>query len=574
MIGQLLRIRYEVVEELSKGAIFDVFLARDRLYGREVTIRVFKEPFAREPDFVSAVKSTVNKYAEFQGLGLESSIEVDDHEGLPFIVCEHSNGQPLQDRIEKLAPFSVSVSVSTAISICEALSPLHSSGLAHGDLTAQNIVALPDGQCRLQMAGMWESYSSSQTAGVLALPGMAASLAPEVSAGSMPSPTSDVYSVGVLLYQLLSGRLPYSADTPVAMAIKHATSAVPSVRIFNSAVPTALDDIIKRCLAKEPAARFQNAAELLSDLRILQDGLRFGKPVNWPVKKTEPEKQPVAPKMSAIRDVEKDSKKKSSEPRDVPVWLMVCIAFFGAVVLSLLGVWIVFNMSQPKLVVVPNVKGAKLAEARKTLEGLKLKIRIIGKETSETIGPDTILDMMPAAGRKLHEGSMVGVKISTGSRYVELPDLKGVTMDKARSMLEALNLTLDPQVENRTDPEVEAGLIISQSPESRRKVDRFTKVYVVVSSGKTGLPNSGSEDQQYLYTLKIGMTNLQESVVLRVDITDDHGTRTIYEQPHEPNDIVEVPTQGYGKQAKFSIYYDNVLVSEREQQAEEKVPTP
>ncbi len=579
MIGTLLRIRYEVLEPIRQGPIFDAYKAKDRVQGREVTVRVLRSPFAQEPEFVQALQKVIEKYSKASGIGIESLVDVDDHEGLPFVVSEYTAGQSLAERIDKLAPFSVSVAVSMAISITEGLKTLHQAGVAHGDVSAQNIVALPDGQCRLQLAGLWESYSASQTAGLVALPSMAAYLAPEVSGGAMPSFSSDVYSVGILLYQLLSGRLPYSADTAVSMALKHATAGIPSVKIYNSAVPAALDEIVKKAMGKSPSSRYADASDLLSDLRILQDGLRFGKTMQWPLKPAaavaESEKQPVAPKMSAIRESD-EKPKKEKEPRDVPVWLLVVFGFCAVTFLALIGVWAVFNVSQPKLVLVPNIKGAKLSEAQKTLEGLKLKVRVSGQEINDVQPPNTILSMAPAAGRKLHEGSSVNVTISTGSRYVMVPDLKGKTMDAARSMLEAINLTLSDSYTTQPDSKLDAGLIVSQSPDPKAKVDRFGRVVVVLSSGRSGgeVPNRADQDKQYLYDLKLKLTGLDKGVVLKVSIIDSRGERTIYESPHQPNDSIDIPTQGYGKVATFKIFYDDELVITKEMNAEQEAPTP
>jgi len=582
MIGDVLKVRYEIVDLISDGPIFTAYKAKDKVQGRDVTIRTLKPQFAQEEEFVAAIRQTVDRYQNVFGMGIESMISVEDADGQSFIVSEYTSGASLQERIDKLAPFSVSVAVSTAISICEGLNTLHHGGVAHGDVTARNIVVQPDGQCRLQLAGLWEAYSASQTAGLVALPGMAPYLAPEVSAGSLPSPASDVYSLGIALYQLLSGRLPYAAESPTSMALKHANSGVPSVKVYNSAVPAVLDEIVKKAMAKDPAHRYESASDLLSDLRILQDGLRFGRVLTWPLKPAPTvtgatDKKPVAPKMSAIRETPENGKqRKEKEPRDVPVWLVMLFTFFGAIFLVLLGIWVVFNVSQPKLVVVPNIKGSKLAEATKTLKALNLKIRVTGREVNDVQPPDTILSMNPSAGSKRHEGSYVGVKISSGSRYVTVPDLQGVTLDKARSMLEAINLTLSENYSTQPSAKHDVGLIVSQSPSPKAKVDRFGRVTVVVSSGKTGVSVTldPERDKQYLYTVRIKLTGLEERVVLRVDIVDSHGVRSIYESPHEPGDSVEIPAQGYGRQATFNIYYDNQLVTTKEQQAEGEAPPP
>jgi len=577
LIGTTLQGRYEVLEEVGTGPVFDSFRAKDQAMGREVAIRIFREPFDAEPDFVSAVRTTVDRYSGILGTGIESMIDMGNHEGTPFLVTEYTPGQSLRSRVEKLAPFSVSVAVSTAISICEGLNSLHHAGVAHGDLSAHNIAVQPDGRCRLQLAGLWEAYSASKTAGLAVLPGMAPYLAPEVSAGGMPSPSSDVYAVGIWLYQLLSGRFPYSADTPVAMALKHASSGVPSVKIYNNAVPAVLDEIVKKAMAKEPANRYSSASDLLADLRILQDGLRFGRTLNWPLRSASPAaagKLPVAPKMGAIRDADA-APEKERVVRDVPMWLIAVFGVFGALFLVLIGVWVVFNVSQPRLVVVPNIKGAKLAEATKTLEALKLKVQISGRETNDVQPPDTVLSMSPIAGSKRHEGATVYVKISTGSRYVTVPDLQGTTLDKARTMLQAVNLTLSDNYTMQPHPKFQPGTIIAQSPDPKTKVDRFGRVTVVVSSGTTGSIVGGPDaDKQFLYNLKIKLTGLTERVILRVDISDARGERPIYESPHEPEDTVEIPVPGFGKKATFKIYYDNQLVTTKEQVAEEEVKNP
>jgi hypothetical protein len=141
-------------------------------------------------------------------------------------------------------------------------------------------------------------------------------------------------------------------------------------------------------------------------------------------------------------------------------------------------------------------------------------------------------------------------------------------------MLEAINVSLNDNYTSQADPGLAAGLIISQSPEAKSKVERFARVSVVVSSGKTGgqVSLNPDQDKQFLYNLKIKLTGLKEGVVLRVDILDARGERTVYESPHEPEDTIEIPTQGYGKQATFKIFYDNQLVTTKEKQAEEEAP--
>ncbi len=617
MIGDLIRSRYELTGLIGEGPIFKIYSAKDRLQGREVSVRAFKPPFDDEKGFVASVGLAIQKTLGIHHPGVErlESVEVDM--GKPYVIGQLSPDITLADRIKKLAPFSKSVSVQTVVSILEGLGAIHEAGIIHGDLSAKNIVIGADGSARLQLAGIWEAYSHSQTAGQVVLPSMAAYLAPEVSSGGLPSKQSDVYAVGILLYELLCGHLPYTAETPLAMAFKHATVATPI--LSSNDAPEVLIQIVKKAMDKDPSQRYANALEMQNDLRLLQDALRFGKVLTWPIKPAgalsnvagvataatkaalspnpRPKAQtkkiedlPVAPRLNSVR--EQPQRKAMSRERDVPGWLVGAIGLaIGIVITGAIALYILFNLSHKSLVTVPNLKGKLLSDARQSLVPLHLNIKEVGEKSDPTAPIDTILDTDPKAGEKIVAGATISVIVNSGPNTVQVPDLKGMTLDQATGVLKNLNLILQQPVTQQPSL-LPQGQVSTQDPPAKQTVQKGSEVRVAISNGlpppppaapatnaaTTGsnqgtqgnsgqsaansAPNSSNTNPSqanYDYDLTIKVTHVQSAVELRVDISDSLGQRPILEETHDPNDVVNISTVSPDPDAKFLIYYDGVL---------------
>jgi eukaryotic-like serine/threonine-protein kinase len=577
MIGDVLRVRYELTAQLVEGPIFTQYAARDRLLDREVCVRLAKPTFSGTREFVEALSGVIARHRSIHHPGIEEIVDVEEDGARVFLVGELSKGSVLSDRIRRLAPFSVPVSVSTAISILEPLDALHRAGLLHGDIGSHNVIIGFDGSAKLQQAGLWETYGAHPAAGAAVLAQMAPYLSPEVRGGEMPSTRSDVYAAGVVLWELLSGRKPYHGDTNAAIAAQQAILGTPSVRTMNPSVPMVLDEIVKKAMARDPEERYATAGEMLSDLRMLHDALRFGRSLTWPIgaaaaAKPKPTPEPVAPKMSALRpdDEERDEARlRRQQERDVPIWMIGSIIFFGAVLLSLIGVWALFNLNKPQLVAVPNIRGLTAHEARETLGTMKLEMRVQGREPNEKIEADKILDVNPEPGARVREGSQIGVVLSSGSRFVEVPDLRNTTLDKARSVLGNLNLELHRDVGEVSDPKIPFGQIARQTPPPKAKVERMSSVRVSVSTGPAPRATR-ARDNVYEYTLRLRLTDIDRRVLLRVAMQDDRGTRTILENTmQEPGTEIVLSRTGEGQEVIFFIYYDDELVKQVTQSAGE-----
>ena len=583
MIGTMLRIRYELLQQLDDSPIFQTYRAKDRVVGREVIVRILQQPFSSEQSFLAAVRKVVERSASIPHPNIERMLEMDEHEGLPFIVCENSIGQPLSERIPQIAPFSVPVALQMIAEVCQGLVGLHEAGVTHGDISSRNVVASPENRIRVAMGGLWESLSSSRTAGVVMLSQMAPYLAPDITNGEMPSPATDVYAVGVVLYELLTGRLPFSADTAGAMAVKHATAPVPSVTMVNPKVPIPVEMLVKKCLAKNPADRYADARTVQSDIRQMLDAIRFGRPLVWPVPSltgaaptppaaptavvtpieppqrvvpsvvpdefkqapVEPEmekwpskattapgaapapkpeeKEMVAPRMGAVRKDLPSKGNKRTEPSysdAVPKWLQ----WFGYTALIcfivLVASFVSWNATKPKLLKVPKVTFQNAAVVQQRLKAMGLRMTVLRREANEKWPENTILQANPGDGKEIKANGAVSVIISSGSARVKMPRVTGRSLEDAQRALKEYGLSIVEPTRTAFSEKYPAGTVTRQDPDAGILLERGGKVRVTVSKGPE--PNQEADPDNPVEPGVAGSTTRSVTISIRQETPKVH----------------------------------------------------
>jgi serine/threonine protein kinase len=647
LIGQVLRIRYEILESLIPGQVFSLYRALDRVEGREVNVRIVESPFSGEVGFLNRLREFVQKPLRTHGHGLEKFLDLDDHEGIPFLVSDCPDGRPLSEKIAKLAPYSVPVALNLANQIAESLDYLHQEGIVHGELTSSSVSVSPEGKVTLLQGGLWQTYGASRAAGPAVLPILAPYLAPEVSQGIMPSAGSDVYALGVLLYEMLASRRPFAGESAIAVASQHITAEVPNLRGFNSLVPIAVQELVQKALKKDPGQRYQSAKAIAGDLKAMMDAMSFGKPLVWPVPGTpepvqivetdfsetqaplseanepavvtaeiqaaleplQPEiSESEAPPMFARTEVIKGppasqplpvqpqetalpkttSKSKTYVPptggaespkptKGTPAVthrMPTCLGFvtyaIGLLVLVMVGGYWYWNASMPKVIKTPSMLGLSLEEAREVAKKQGLVVREIRREFSEKQAVGIVLKSDPPAGDQVKQHASVGLIISAGSRFVTVPDLKGVPLEAARQRLTELDLQILEPITYKRDRKVKDGQVVATNPEPRTKAERGTKVRLTVSS------NDASDEPtarvRGTYNLRVTIPEGgNDTVLVRIDIVDDMQVRTIHEEEHRAGDQFEVPTEGWGDPVYFKIFYDGELVHQVEKSIKKSV---
>jgi serine/threonine-protein kinase len=576
MIGQMVGGKYEIVEELGSDSVFDLFKAIEKSSSKEYFVRVIEGSQPRGEEFTRQVHGMILRLKSVNHHGVERLLSAHQESNGFFIVSAYAPGSVLDGRLRKLSSIKVQAAVSMAIEICEGLQALHSANLVHGDVSPRTVLSTSNEGAKLLLPGMWMAYGQDHDIAVAMHHQMAPYLAPEVSAGDMPTAQSDIYALGVLMWQILVGRLPYYGDNVAAITARHASDPYPSLRMVAATVPMALDEIIKKCLDKNPLRRYGSARDLLHDLTAINDALRFGRKITWPiqgavsqvpVESVAPELNAVdgEPQEKAIKKVKAKKEKDMSRRGDgIPAWLSWIFYLTVLIFLCVVAGWLFFNSQKAKILTVPNLTGKQTEEARTELKRMGLKLREVEKKSSEQVPEGAIIDTRPGSGEEIRQGRWIEAVVSKGSKFVEVPDFRGMSVDEARRLAEALNLPIsDTDIERVRDRELEEGLIVSQVPEARKKVERFTKVRLKISNGDRRVGSTRGLDR---HTNRVNFSvpaDIGKDVVVRIDVTDAQGTKTLFEQVMSPGQEVDERVSWLGDELLIRIFFDGELIEQK-----------
>ncbi len=610
--GTTIKMRYELKKELVQHPLFRVFSAKDRVASKDVCVRILKSNYHNSA-VTEAINNAIYHSHACHHPCLEKLIECSVVDGDIIIISDLYRGEVLSETIPELAPFSQQLSLELILFIAEGLDELHHKGKFHGCLSPDSVVVASDGNVKILHAYFWNVYNANSSTLAAILYPLLPYLSPEYYSGTGHNHKSDIYALGVMFYELLTGRTPFVADSYEGYKEKHISAPIPKISKYLSDIPDYYEYIVRKCLSKNPEDRYDNIRLLIADCRCIRDARKFGKPVHLPslshthvpkvrddsnyqdtrvkikdeearkqsqymqlytnkessrdslIKITREEKIPcqdtnqVAPKMSvACEEEQKLSKRrKQSGSSSIPKWLLGIVYVCVFALLSIGGGWVYFNMNQPKLHIMPNIVGMNIQETRDKLNALKLTLRINNRETNEKYGEGVILDVNPVPGYSVREGSTIYVTVSSGSKFAQVPNFKGLSIDEARSMAANLSLNIEEMPNRTTSTAIPINMIARQEPESGLKAEKGKNIKVWLSSGAPRQVREGGI-QKNPYTLKINVPNSQEPVLLRIDMIDEIETKTVYEKLHKKAEKIEKQVEGFGNQVMFRIYFDGV----------------
>ena len=518
--------RYALVRALGSGGMAKVYLAHDEVLGRDVALKMLRGAYAEDEEFVERFKREAQAAARLSHPNIVAVYDRGRSEdGSYYIAMEYVPGGTLKERIVRDGALAPGVSAGVAEQIADALSAAHEEGVIHRDIKPQNALVTRSGDVKVTDFGIARAAASPSVTATSVVLGTAAYMSPEQAQGKTVGPASDLYSLGVVLYEMLTGALPFEADNPVALSLKHINEPAPSPREANPEIPEALDAITLRLLAKDLGARYPSAAALADDLDRIQSGLAPN------VVHAEKTKLMAAPLPPLPQDKTRVAKTTVAPPPPAPPTerrrrgglfsllapLLVGVALLAGLAYALTADWgssdrtgagesvpAEENRPQARSVEVPSVTGFGQDQAAALLRDNGFEVGIQPRE-STFAEQGIVLEQSPGGGEQAEEGSEITLTVGEGPSVVTVPDL--VYEATAAADLDNAGLVLGTATYESNEA-LEYGLIIRSDPAEGTQAEPGTSVNIVVSTGPAPVatpsepapvdqPSDGGSEQPY-----------------------------------------------------------------------------
>lgn len=491
--GKVLGNRYEIIEKVGNGGMATVYKAEDKVLKRNVAVKILRDEFTTDEEFIKRFEIEAQSAARLVHPNIVSIFDVGVEENLYYIVMELIQGKTLKEIIiEERGPLPWKWSVNVAIQIASALEMAHKNNIIHRDIKPHNIIITEDGIAKVTDFGIAKAVSNSTITAFGTTIGSVHYFSPEHARGGFTDAKSDLYSLGVVMYEMVTGKVPFDADTPVSVALKHMQEDPEEPIELNPNLPSAVNKIIMKALKKDTTLRYQTASEMLSDLRKA-----LKNPDGEFVDDKEYDETAKTQKINTdlYGNIEEDSKAKNKKGKKEGKFkkfikehkaLSIVIGLVLLFALSLGGTLAFLNLTNPPEVELPNLVGMSKEEAQKEAENLKLKFEIKEEEFNKEVPEGFIISQDPKYIEKYNvkEGSTITVVVSKGQEKTKVPNVKGKSQEEALQLLEEANLKAE--IIEETSKTVKEGYVISQETEPDEEVFAGDTVKIHISKG-TGI---------------------------------------------------------------------------------------
>ncbi len=531
--GQKINDRYEIIKSIGEGGMANVYLAYDTILDRNVAIKVLRGDLANDEKFVRRFQREALSASSLSHPNIVAMYDVGEDDGLYYIVMEYVEGKTLKQLLKKRGSLTLSEAIDIMLQLTDGMAHAHDSYIVHRDLKPQNIMIQDDGQIKITDFGIAMALNSTQLTQTNSVMGSVHYLPPEQAAGKGTTIKSDIYSMGIIFYELLTGELPFKGDSAVEIALKQMKEPLPDVHKLNNDIPQSIENIILKSTAKNPKNRYDDAKSMHNDLlTALNDDRINEEPYVYPYPENEVDEttkimEPISDSNEGIATPITDEKTKKSNKLIIALSIIA-----GVIVIVLLAVFFIIPaVTAEKDVKVPDVSGMTVSKAEDTLEDAGLTVNSkIEEVSSEDVKKNRIIRTDPRSGSTVKEGTRVTLYKSTGVKTYELENYVNMDVNEVRETLEDMGLEVkieEIEPDSTTCSVIGQNLVISQSLDEGSEVKSGDEITLTILQDIT-FPD------WYLQTEDV-VTSWANNACVTVT--------TEYQEVADPNQVGKVITQ-------------------------------
>ncbi len=474
--GQKINDRYEIIKSIGEGGMANVYLAYDTILDRNVAIKVLRGDLANDEKFVRRFQREALSASSLSHPNIVAMYDVGEDDGLYYIVMEYVEGKTLKQLLKKRGSLTLSEAIDIMLQLTDGMAHAHDSYIVHRDLKPQNIMIQDDGQIKITDFGIAMALNSTQLTQTNSVMGSVHYLPPEQAAGKGTTIKSDIYSMGIIFYELLTGELPFKGDSAVEIALKQMKEPLPDVHKLNNDIPQSIENIILKSTAKNPKNRYDDAKSMHNDLlTALNDDRINEEPYVYPYPENEVDEttkimEPISDSNEGIATPITDEKTKKSNKLIIALSIIA-----GVIVIALLAVFFIIPaVTAEKDVKVPDVSGMTVSKAESTLEDAGLTVNSkIEEVSSEDVKKNRIIRTDPRSGSTVKEGTRVTLYKSTGVKTYTLENYVNMDVNEARELLEDMGLEVKT---NEIEPDATTCSVIGQNLVISQSLDEGSEV--------------------------------------------------------------------------------------------------
>ena len=575
-IGKIFAGRYRIVKQIGRGGMADVYLAKDLILdGEEVAVKVLRTNYQTDPIAVARFQREARAMADLDHPHIVRITDIGEEDGQQYLAMEYVAGLDLKRYIKEHYPLSNEEAVRIMGQILLAMRLAHTRGIVHRDLKPQNILLTPDGTAKVTDFGIAVAFAETSLTQTNSMLGSVHYLSPEQARGSKATVQSDIYAMGIIFYEMLTGHIPYDGDSAVTIALQHFQKPLPSVIAENPSVPQALENVVIKATAKKLTDRYKSVAEMYVDLSSSLSYNRRNEPklvfddatkadtktlpkVSQSTLTSIPKVQTQSPKPQAAKPSQQVSEDnyvtKPVKKRKFRVRYMILLASIVLVAASL--IWILSRT--PATIAIPDVAGQTVAEAKETLKKANFEIGEEKSEASEKVEEGRIIRTDPDAGTGRKEGSKINLVVSSGKQSFQLSNYIG---RKSTDVIAELKQKKVPEnlikIEEEESSESEAGTVLRQSPAAGTTYDLSKASTITLTVAKkvtsVAMPSYTGSSLEFTKNNLVQIVGIKEANIEVVEVsTAPAGTAegTVVEQSPKAGDKVDLTKT----RVKISIY--------------------